>query len=163
MPIGIEASDRLMETLKKLSGNEIPEKHRKERGRLVDSYVDAHKYVFGKKALIYGEEDFASALADWLREIGVEPLWIKGADFETLKEKAVDFKPDFVMGNSKGYYIARERKIPLIRIGFPIHDRFGASRINQIGYRGTQQLFDMVVNALIEYKQENSPIGYKYI
>jgi len=163
MPIGIEASDRLMETLKKLSGSEIPEKHRKERGRLVDSYVDAHKYVFGKKALIYGEEDFASALADWLREIGVEPLWIKGADFETLKEKAVDFKPDFVMGNSKGYYIARERKIPLIRIGFPIHDRFGASRINQIGYRGTQQLFDMVVNALIEYKQENSPIGYKYI
>jgi len=163
LPIGIEASDRLMEALKELSGKAIPEKHRKERGRLVDAYVDAHKYVFGKKALLYGEEDFVSALADWLTEIGIESLWIKGADFETLRERAEDFKPDFLLGNSKGYYIARERKIPLIRLGFPIHDRFGASRINQIGYRGTQQLFDMVVNALIEFKQENSPIGYKYL
>jgi len=51
----------------------------------------------------------------------------------------------------------------LVRLGFPIHDRFGASRIHQIGYRGTQELFDLVVNALIEYKQENSPIGYKYL
>jgi nitrogenase molybdenum-iron protein NifN len=32
-----------------------------------------------------------------------------------------------------------------------------------LGYRGTQELFDRVVNALIEYKQENSPVGYKYL
>ncbi|MDP4238414.1 MAG: nitrogenase component 1 [Bacteroidota bacterium] len=162
-PIGIEASDRLMDVLKELSGKEIPEKHRKERGRLVDAYVDAHKYVFGKKALLYGEEDFVTALADWLREIGIETYFKKGADFETLREEAENFKPDLLIGNSKGYYIARERKIPLVRLGFPIHDRFGASRIHQIGYRGTQELFDLVVNALIEYKQENSPIGYKYL
>ena len=163
LPIGIEASDKLMETLKQISGNEIPEKHRKERGRLVDAYVDAHKYVFGKKALIYGEEDFVTAMAAWLKEIGIEAFWTKDADFETLREKAEDFKPDFLLGNSKGYYIARERKIPLVRVGFPIHDRFGANRMHHIGYRGTQELFDRVVNALIEYKQENSPIGYKYL
>ncbi len=163
LPIGIEASDKFMETLRELSGNEIPEKHRKERGRLVDSYVDAHKYVFGKKALLYGEDDFVTAMADWCKEIGVEPFYIKGADFETLREKSKEFKPDFLLGNSKGYYIARGLKIPLIRVGFPIHDRFGASRMHHIGYRGTQELFDRVVNALIEYKQENSPIGYKYI
>jgi nitrogenase molybdenum-iron protein NifN len=163
LPIGIEASDRFMETLEEISGKPMPECHRKERGRLVDAYVDAHKYVFGKKALIYGEEDFVTAMAAWLKEIGVEPFWIKGADFETLREKAEDFKPDFLLGNSKGYYIARERKIPLVRVGFPIHDRFGANRMHHIGYRGTQELFDWVVNALIEYKQENSPIGYKYL
>lgn len=163
LPIGIEASDRMMEVFKQLSGKEIPEKHRKERGRLVDAYVDAHKYVFGKKALLYGEEDFVTALAEWLHEIGIETYFKKGADFETLREEAENFKPDFLIGNSKGYYIARERKIPLVRLGFPIHDRFGASRIHQIGYRGTQELFDLVVNALIEYKQENSPIGYKYL
>ena len=163
LPIGIEASDRMMEAFKELSGKEIPEKHRKERGRLVDAYVDAHKYVFGKKAMLYGEEDFVTALADWLHEIGVETYFKKGADFETLREEAETFKPDFLIGNSKGYYIARERKIPLIRLGFPIHDRFGASRIHQLGYRGTQEIFDLVVNALIEFKQENSPIGYKYL
>ncbi|HEY6915430.1 MAG TPA: nitrogenase component 1 [Paludibacter sp.] len=163
LPIGIEASDKFMKTLEEISGKPMPESHSKERGRLVDAYVDAHKYVFGKKALIYGEEDFVTAMAAWLKEIGVEPFWIKGADFETLREKAEDFKPDFLLGNSKGYYIARELKIPLVRVGFPIHDRFGATRMHHIGYRGTQELFDRVVNALIEYKQENSPIGYKYL
>jgi nitrogenase molybdenum-iron protein NifN len=163
LPIGIRATDRLMETLQTITGKDIPKKYRKERGRLVDAYVDAHKYVFGKRALLYGEEDLVTSLADWLREIGIEPFWIKDTDFETLREEAEKFKPDFLLGNSKGYYIARERKIPLVRLGFPIHDRFGAARMHQIGYRGTQELFDRVVNALIEYKQENSPIGYKYL
>jgi len=163
LPIGIEASDRFMNALITISGKDMPLKYRKQRGRLVDAYVDAHKYVFGKKALLYGEEDLVTALADWLREIGVEPFWIKDADFETLREEAEKFKPDFLLGNSKGYYIARERKIPLVRLGFPIHDRFGAARMHQIGYEGTQELFDLVVNALIEFKQENSPIGYKYL
>lgn len=163
LPIGISATDRLVSAIEEITGNKLPEKHRKERGRLVDAYVDAHKYVFGKKALLYGEEDFVTAMADWCKEIGVEPFFIKGTDFETLREEAEKFKPDFLLGNSKGYYIARERKIPLVRVGFPIHDRFGANRMHHIGYRGTQELFDRVVNALIEYKQENSPIGYKYL
>lgn len=163
LPIGISATDRFVEALSEITGKELPEKHRKERGRLVDAYVDAHKYVFGKKALLYGEEDLVDALATWCKEIGIEPFYIKGTDFETLRAEAENIKPDFLLGNSKGYYIARERKIPLVRVGFPIHDRFGANRMHHIGYRGTQELFDRVVNALIEYKQENSPIGYKYI
>jgi nitrogenase molybdenum-iron protein NifN len=163
LPIGISATDRFISSLEEITGKKLPEQHRKERGRLVDAYVDAHKYVFGKKALLYGEDDFVTAMADWCREIGVEPYFIKGADFETLREEAKTIQPDFLLGNSKGYYIARERKIPLVRVGFPIHDRFGATRMHHIGYRGTQELFDRVVNALIEYKQENSPIGYKYL
>lgn len=163
LPIGIAATDKFIDSLKEISGLKLPEIHRKERGRLVDAYIDAHKYVFGKKALLYGEDDFVTALADWCKEIGVEPIYIAGTDFETLREKAAEIKPDFLMGNSKGYYIARELKVPLVRVGFPIHDRFGANRMHHIGYRGTQELFDRVVNALIEYKQENSPIGYKYL
>jgi len=163
LPIGLDASDRFMQTLEILTGTPMPDTYAKERGRLVDAYVDAHKYVFGKKVLLYGEEDLVTALADWSREIGMEPIWIKDTDFETLREKAHEVKPDLLLGNSKGYYIARELNVPLVRLGFPIHDRFGASRMHQIGYRGTQELFDKVVNALIEYKQENSPIGYKYL
>lgn len=163
LPIGISASDHFMEVLQEISGKTIPEKYRKERGRLVDAYVDAHKYVFGKRALLYGEEDLVTALDGWLREIGVEPFWIRETDFETLREEAEKVKPDFLLGNSKGYYIARERAIPLVRLGFPIHDRFGAARMHQVGYKGTQELFDRIVNALIEYKQEHSPIGYKYL
>lgn len=163
LPIGIDATDRFVEVLKKISGSPLPEVFRKERGRLVDAYVDAHKYVFGKKALIYGESDLVESLSAWLREIGIEPCTVKNGDFEQLRAYACEIKPDLLIGNSKGYYIARELKIPIVRIGFPIHDRFGATRMHHIGYKGTQELFDRVVNALIEYKQENSPVGYKYI
>lgn len=163
LPIGIDATDRFVEVLKKISGSPLPEAFRKERGRLVDAYVDAHKYVFGKKALIYGESDLVESLSAWLREIGIEPCTVKNGDFEQLRAYACEIKPDLLIGNSKGYYIARELKIPIVRIGFPIHDRFGATRMHHIGYKGTQELFDRVVNALIEYKQENSPVGYKYI
>ena len=140
--------------------------------------------------MIFGEEDLVLSLAGFLKEIGIEPALIgsggnssllrseveklfdqaevpisvlSGSDFETMREQAEELNPDILIGNSKGYYIARERKIPLVRLGFPIHDRFGAARLHHIGYRGTQELFDRIVNALIEYKQENSPVGYKYI
>jgi len=60
--------------LSELSGRPVPEKHVKERGRLVDSYVDAHKYVFGRRAVVYGEEDLVVGLASFLSEIGVQPV-----------------------------------------------------------------------------------------
>jgi nitrogenase molybdenum-iron protein NifN len=188
-PIGIEASDHFFNLIAEFCHSPVPERHIKERGRLIDAYVDAHKYVFGKRAVLYGEEDLVIAMAAFLKEIGMEPVLVAsgaasglmrnalselfgsennicvadGSDFATMQELMQDLKPDIMIGNSKGYYIAREMKIPLIRIGFPIHDRFGASRMHHIGYRGTQELFDRIVNALIEYKQENSPVGYKYI
>ena len=35
--------------------------------------------------------------------------------------------------------------------------------IRDLGYAGAQQLFDTVANALIEKKQNDSPIGYFYM
>jgi nitrogenase molybdenum-iron protein NifN len=32
-----------------------------------------------------------------------------------------------------------------------------------VGYKGTQQLFDKIVNAIVEQKQNISPVGYKYM
>ncbi len=65
--------------------------------------------------------------------------------------------------DSKGYPLARKLNIPLIRVGFPIHDRIGGQRIMHIGYRGAQILFDTVVNCFIAKKQEDSSIGYSYM
>jgi nitrogenase molybdenum-iron protein NifN len=97
---------------------------------------------------------------------GKNPSGIKvidNGDFETLREYTEKINPDIFIGNSKAYYITRKLKIPLVRTGFPIHDRFGAQRVMHLGYKGTQQLFDRIVNALMEYKQEHSAVGYKYL
>ncbi len=188
-PIGINGTDRFFDILTRMTGQAMPLKYEKERGRLVDAYTDGHKYVFGKRYVVYGEEDFVIGLTEFLSEIGMEPAIIAtggesssfksiieskldprfkpeimvGADFEEIAERSRLIKPEIMIGHSKGYYIARELGIPLVRVGFPIHDRFGGQRVLHIGYEGAHQLFEKIANACIEYKQENSPVGYKYM
>ncbi len=190
-PIGLRETDIFMDALEEVTCRETPVKYELERGRLVDSYVDGHKYISGKKAVIYGDPDMVVALASFLTEIGIKPvLCATGAksqlfktaikavteeildeipkilddvDFYDIEETAEELKPDVLIGSSKGYKLSRKWNIPLIRLGFPIHDRFGAQRICQLGYKGTQDLFDMIVNAVIQAKQDRSPIGYTYI
>ena len=53
--------------------------------------------------------------------------------------------------------------IPLIRVGFPVHDRVDGPRLLHVGYRGAQQLFDRIVNELIGAAQDESPVGYSYM
>ena len=190
LPLGVSNCDHFFDTLSQLSGKEIPMKYTKERGRLIDSYVDGHKYVFGKRAVVYGEEDLVVALSAFLNEIGIEVALAasggesgrledeirkycpentaeitvqNGFDYEMIHEWCIENKPDILIGNSKAYYIARELGIPIVRCGFPIHDRIGGQRIKHVGYNGTQELFDQIVNELIGYKQDHSAVGYKYM
>lgn len=191
MPIGIEETDRFFDILSRITGRPVPEKYALERGRLVDSYVDGHKYLFGKKAIIYGEEDMVIGMAAFLSEIGVmpvlcasggssgllaraindvtadilpeQPAVYEGMDFFDISEMAESLEPDIIVGHSKGYPLARKLGIPLVRVGFPIHDRIGGHRILHLGYRGAQTLFDTVVNAVIARKQDRSDVGYSYM
>ncbi len=191
MPIGIEETDRFFSLLEKLSGRTVPEKYTKVRGRLVDAYVDGHKYVFGKKAIVYGEEDFVVGMTAFLAEIGIRPVLCasggtsgllaaairettsnlllkqpevhEGMDFFDICEMAESLEPDMLVGHSKGYPLARKLSIPLIRVGFPIHDRVGGQRVLHLGYHGAQHLFDTVANALLDKKQNDSEVGYSYM
>lgn len=190
-PIGIGESDAFFALLSSISGRPVPQRHVLERGRLLDSYIDCHKYVFGKKAIVYGEEDLVVGLTAFLAEIGVVPVLcasggksgrladairdvtgevlaeqpqvFEGMDFFDISEMAETLAPDLLVGHSKGYPLARKLSIPLIRIGFPIHDRMGGQRILHLGYRGAQSLFDQVVNAILAKKQGDSAVGYSYM
>jgi len=59
--------------------------------------------------------------------------------------------------------MSRKNSIPLLRIGFPIHDRFGGQRLHHLGYRGTLELFDRIVNMVLQQRQDDSEIGYTYL
>ena len=191
LPIGIKKSDKFFTLLETLTQQERPEKYDDERRRLIDAYADGHKYVFEQKVIIYGEEDLVVGMTAFLSEIGITPvlcasggksgmlrksikelipnmeeLGIKvreGVDFVDIEDEAKLLKPDFLIGNSKGYTMSRKNNIPLIRLGFPIHDRFGGQRMHHLGYRGTQELFDRIVNTVIEQRQNASSIGYTYM
>ncbi len=191
MPIGIQENDIFFDLLSDLSGREVPKKYQAERGRLIDAYVDGHKYIFDKKAIVYGEEDLVVGLTSFLAEIGIKPVLcasggnsgklaesieqVTGSilaeqprvheemDFFEISEIAEAIEPDIIIGNSKGYPLARKLDIPLVRVGFPIHDRLGGQRILHLGYRGAQQLFDNIVNQVMAKKQADSPVGYSYL
>ncbi len=190
LPIGMKETDRFMGILEKVSDRSMPAKYAKQRGRLLDSYIDGHKYVFEKRAIVYGEEDLVIGLTAFLCEIGVVPVlcasggksgifsptlkkavpdlpaetMIRGdCDFADMAEIAADCRPDLLIGSSKGYHLARKLDIPLIRAGFPIHDRIGGQRILHLGYQGAQELYDRLVNALLERKQDHSNVGYSYL
>ncbi|HFQ82184.1 MAG TPA: nitrogenase [Desulfobacterales bacterium] len=190
-PIGLRETDRFLAVLEQLSGITTPEKYLSERGRLLDSFTDGHKYVFGKRAVVYGEEDLVAGMTSFLAEIGVQPVLCasggksgklqeavsevshdlsletpvvqEGTDFYDIAEQTEALKPDFIIGHSKGYHLARKLAIPMIRVGFPIHDRIGGQRLMHIGYRGAQNLFDLIANTLLDKKQSDSEIGYSYM
>ncbi|MBN2618631.1 MAG: nitrogenase, partial [Spirochaetales bacterium] len=159
-PIGIRGTDELTQLLCKLSGVKSSPEILEERSRLIDALADSHKYIFGKKAAIYGDGDFVAGIASFLEEIGIIPV-ICGCgtpfpefknyideclefsqativkddmDFDELDSILESNKVDFLIGNSKGYKISRNKKLPLIRCGFPIHDRVGGPRILHVGY-----------------------------
>jgi nitrogenase molybdenum-iron protein NifN len=191
LPMGIEQTDRLMETLASISGTPVPPSIVEERGRLLDALVDGHKIVNGVRAAVYGEADLVAGMVDFLSEIGILPVVcatgdtggklagivkeilgpkrfdrvriMEGVDFVDVEETVGQLRPELLIGHSKGYSLARKLDIPLVRIGFPVHDRVGGSRLLHLGYRGAQSLFDRIANTLIEKRQAASEVGYTYM
>lgn len=187
-PIGIRGTDELTQLMCKKSENKTHQYYLKQRARLVDAYADCHKYTFGKRAVVYGDADFVAGIASFLDEIGVVPVicacgtpfgkfkeYIESClefttpeviqadvDFKTLDELVEGREVDIIIGNSKGYKISRERNIPFVRCGFPIHDRVGGPRFLHVGYAGAMNLLDHVTNTLLTAKQDASPVGYAY-
>lgn len=188
LPLGVRACDAFCGALAELSAAPMPAWLDQERGRLLDAYADGHKYVFGKRVAVFGEPEQVAAIALFLAEIGARPLVCatgarnraltpalsslpKGAaeviledtHFGAIEEACRAYMPDLIIGGSKGYRMARELRVPLLRIGFPIHDRIGAGRLLSVGYRGTLHFFDTLVNRLLEAQQSRSDIGYSYL
>lgn len=187
LPIGVTATDAVFGALAEAAGAPLPERITAERGRLVDAYVDGHKYVAGGRVALVGDPDLAVALAGLCVEVGLQPVLVasgaatgrmtaaletlgvttaevlEDADHNEIDARIVALKPDLILGPSKCYPAARKHGIPLVRVGFPVHDRIGAGRILHLGYRGTQRLFDEIVNTLLGHRQDTSETGYAYL
>jgi len=191
LPVGIVQTDHMFQFLSDVSGRPIPVKYAMQRGRLLDALVDGHKIVNGVRAAVFGEPDLVAGLVDFLVEIGIQPVVcgtgvaksglaealaavltaeqlekariMEDVDFMDMESVIKEVNPDLLIGNSKGYAMSRRLNIPLLRVGFPIHDRVGGQRQLQVGYQGAQSLFDQIANTLLEAKQSETSVGYTYL
>ncbi len=186
MPVGVENTDRFLGILSEISGEPVPDELQEERGRLIDLYIDSHKYFSGIRAAVAGGEDFAISTVSFLEETGISTILcgsggesgkmekiiiginpgieaMQRADYDQIDRRCQELKPDIIIGSSKAYPTSRQLGAPLIRMDFPVHDRVGAQRILRLGYAGTSNLTEAIANAIIEVKQDSSPVGYKCI
>lgn len=177
LPIGLEATDRFINTLHTVAGVNVPDLITAERGRLVDVITDMQQYFHHKKVALFGDPDQLIALTEFLVTLDMKPVHIvtgtPGKRFEErirailkdavpkanvrqagdlfLLHQWIKNEPvDLLIGNTYGKYIARDEDIPFIRFGFPILDRIGHSYFPSVGYQGGIRLLEKILNALMD-------------
>lgn len=180
-PIGVINTDRFVQNICKLSGASIPDEIIKERGRLIDSLVDVHHYMYGKKVAIFGDPDLVSAIVRFCAEAGMNPTVamtatkhkdfapdilavnteyktdtqiLEGTDLSEFHEVVKTHGAELILGNSKGTDVADDEGVPLVRFGFPVYDRVGVYRYSIMGYNGSIYLLDLMTNAILGHKYD---------
>jgi nitrogenase molybdenum-iron protein NifN len=179
LPVGVEATDRFLLTLQECTGRPLPEALALERGWLLDGMADAHKYHAEGRAAIYGEPELVYATVRLCAENGIAPAVIASGtrtsrlaaciepviatlderpelleetDFATIDALACRASVNLAIGHSGGKFFTERHGIPVVRIGFPVHDRIGGQRILSVGYAGTLSFLDRLTNSLLEVK-----------
>lgn len=183
LPMGVEATDSFIMELESISKQQVPYEIEEERGQLVDIMIDIHPYTHGKKVAIFGDPDTVIGIAAFCLELGMIPKFMvtgtPGIAFEKAAEELyhkfgvtdciakadadlfslhqwIKNEPvDILIGGTHGKGIARAEDIPLVRMGFPIIDRYIHSYLPLVGYRGAIRMAELIANALMDYQDSH--------
>lgn len=183
LPIGLQATDRFVDALRKTAGVTVPDSINVERGQLVDIITDMQAYFYHKKVGLVGDPDQLEALTEFLVDIDMMPIHIvtgtkdkafekrignltkdiphkvnvkSGGDMMLFHQWVKNDPVDLLIGNTYVKYISRDEDIPFIRFGFPILDRIGHSYFPTVGYRGGMRLLEKILDALMDRQDRDS-------
>ena len=184
LPIGLAATDRFIDTLRRVAGVAVSETIVKERGRLLDMMADMHQYTYGKTVALAGDPDQLCSLAEFLRDLDMKVKYVvtgtpgkafdarlteligaaeegdwRGApgDLFALHQKLKQDPTDLLISNSYGKFIARDEGIPFVRFGFPIMDRIGHADFACVGYRGAMRIMEKILGVLMDRQDRDAP------
>ena len=93
------------------------------------------------------------AFAEKAAEIAPGCKVMIGADFSEIAEEASSRDIELMVGPFTGRSLAKRTGIPLIRVGLPNHDRYGASHQQLLGYEGSMHLLESMCNVLLDSKE----------
>lgn len=165
---GLKSADALVSVLKDKFGPFFPEKIVHDRKRYVDALIDMHLTTGSAEVVVALETNHAYALLPLLNELGskitvITPTPLKKAVTANVKLLTGDFedlegfynkegrKPDLLIANTHGRLLAQKWRIPLLRMGFPIFDHFGATLKNSFGYSGGMNLAFEIANHISDH------------
>jgi nitrogenase molybdenum-iron protein NifN len=171
---GIDAVDRFVDCLSRLTGRPVPARIERQRRQLQDAMLDAHFHLGMARAAVAAEPDLLTAYGDLLVGMGAElcvavastnaPVLsrlksetVKIGDLEDLENLARERGVDIIIGNAHCAAAAKRLSLPLLRAGFPQFDRLGAPAETIVGYRGTRRVLFALANLLIEAEPETIP------
>lgn len=165
--LGMEANDKLIDTLQTISGYAVPEIIERQRAQLQDAMLDAHFALARGRIGIATDPDLLKGMSDFFAEMGSEtvaavapanagvlkrvdaPL-VKIGDLEDLELMSRSGKANLVVGNSHVVQSASRLGVPILRVGFPQYDLMGGYQRIWVGYRGARQTLFDVANILSE-------------
>lgn len=186
MPIGVELTDKYVMALREISQQEVPAELESERGRLVDLMLDSHAYTYEKTAAIYGDPDVVYSFTSFCIEMGIVPKYIitgtpksefvkhvtklfedhgmdpsksvikADTDLFYLHQLIKNEPVDIMIGSSYGKQIAKAEDIPLVRMGFPVLDRYGNSIQSTVGYAGAIRYVEKITNVLMDRQDRDA-------
>ncbi|MGR9116017.1 MAG: nitrogenase iron-molybdenum cofactor biosynthesis protein NifN [Gammaproteobacteria bacterium] len=172
---GLAANDALIDTLHRISGNEVPERIERQRMQLQDAMLDTHFMLGQLRVAVASDPDQLNAFVHLLAEMGAEVVAavapsqasslaampvaeVKIGDLEDLEVIARENKAQLLIGNSHATDTAERLGVPILRAGFPQYDIIGGYQKTWIGYRGSRQaLFDLA-NLVINFAHEEIPV-----
>ena len=141
LPIGLRATDRFVNTLRRQIRAQVPPSINDQRGRLMDMITDMHQYFYGVRVALWGDPDQLVSLAEFLADLDMRPVYIvtgtpgkqfekrieaalagrvpeakfrqgPGADMFLMHQWIKNEPVDLLIGNTYGKYIAQGREHP---------------------------------------------------
>lgn len=182
VPMGVEATDMFIGLLAEITGRKVPAVLELEKGRLLDCMVDSHKYNAQGRGAVFADPELVFAVVRTCAENGLYPAvvatgsgntrledllglilaecpeevrYLNEADFMQVRAACRETGVNIAIGHSDGKFLTEREGIPLVRMGFPIHDRVGGQRLLSVGYTGTTMFLDRITNTLLENKHKN--------
>ena len=172
--MGLDAVDRLVTELSRISAAPVPPRIERQRAQLQDAMLDSHFMLGMSRFALAADPDLLVAFSDLVASMGAETVaavapsnaaalkrvrtdQVKIGDLEDLELLARERGAEVLIGNSHAVHTSERLGIPLLRAGFPLYDQVGGYQRTWIGYQGTRQtLFDLA-NILLALERGEIP------
>jgi nitrogenase molybdenum-cofactor synthesis protein NifE len=177
--MGLAACDAFTQVLAGLAGTAVPARLERQRAQLQDALVDCQFHLGGARLAAAGDPDLLAALLPFLDGIGVETVAavasaraeslarlplprVTVGDLADLEQEARAGQAQVLVANAHGAPLAERLGMPLVRAGFPLHDRAGSHLRQWIGYRGSRDTVFELHNALAASERLIAPYRSVY-